>query len=68
MLHRLFTKILRYVFIRDTGCNVAEGCWLQCLSRMLEYVFWSDAGLSVCLGNGNVWLIGKLDLLFERQA
>ena len=59
---------------KDSSLRVHQGCWIQRCRGLLVAVFVTDAGvrvlagLSVCLGNGNVCLTGKLDLLFERQA
>ena len=61
-------KILHNEPFKDAGFTVAQGCWLHCLTQMLGYVFYSDTGLSVWLGYGNVCLTGELDILSERQA
>ena len=63
------------MFDRDTGLCVRQGCWIECLSRMLDYVFERDpeysvhinAGISVSRACWIEFLTGMLDVMLDRN-
>ena len=43
----MFDRDAGELFVRDLEYNECQGCWIQCLTWMLNWVVAVDAGLSV---------------------